>query len=125
MGGEYLSVTSSKGAQPYINKGSGQPMIGAMSYDSNSQSMKVYDGSTWMSVGGGSATINLNGNAISILKWAERKMQEEFELEKLAETNPAIKDLLNQIKEKEDQIKMVATLLKSSGNEGPVELMGS
>lgn len=97
MGGEYLSVTSSKGAQPYINKGSGQPMIGAMSYDSNSQSMKVYDGSTWMSVGGGSATVNLNGNAISILKWAERKMQEEYELLRLAESSPAIKDLVDQM----------------------------
>ena len=77
MGGEYLTVTSNKGAQPYINKGSGQPMIGAVSYDSNSQSMKVYDGSTWMTVGGGSATVNLNGNAISIFKWAEQKMREE------------------------------------------------
>ena len=35
-----------------------------------------------------------------------------------AEKNPAIKDLVEQIKQKEDQIKMVTTLLKSSGNEG-------
>lgn len=124
MGGEYLTVTSNKGATPYVNMSSNRPMVGALAYDHNSQSMKVYDGSSWMTVGGGSATVNLTGSAISALKWAEKKMQEEFERDRLAETNPAIKDLLNQIKEKEDQIKMVMTLLKSSGAEGQ-ELMGS
>jgi len=124
IGGEYLNVTSNKGAQPYISMSSTQPMVGALSYDPGSQQMKVYDGITWMTIGGGSATVNLSANAISVLKWAERKMQEEEELNRLAETNPTVKDLVNQIKEKEDQIKMVMTLLKSSGTEGQ-ELMGS
>jgi hypothetical protein len=39
-------------------------------------------------------------------------MLEEAERNKLAETNPAIKDLMNQIKEKEEQIKIVQTLIK-------------
>jgi len=116
MGGEYLTVTSSKGAQPYINKGSGQPMIGAMSYDSNSQQMKVYDGSTWMSVGGGSATVNLSSNAIAALKWAENKMREEYELQALANANPTIKDLVDQMNntvlDYQRKIAMVKTLLK-------------
>jgi len=111
-GGEYLNVTSNKGAQPYINMSSSQPMIGALTYDHNSQSMKVYDGNGWMNIGGGSATVNLSANAISILKWAEKKMQEELERERLAETNPTIKDLLNQIKQKEEQISIVQTLIK-------------
>ena len=123
-GGEYLTVTSHRGAQPYISTSSGQPMVGALSYDPSSHNMKVYDGSSWQMIGGGSASINLSGNAVSILKWAEKKMAEEYERDRLAETNPAIKDLVNQIKEKEEQIKMVQTLIKSPGNE-PQELMGS
>ena len=111
-GGEYLSVTSSKGAMPYVNMSSNQPMVGALSFDYNSQSMKVYDGSGWMTVGGGVANIHLTPNAISILKWAEKKMLEEVERNKLAETNPAIKDLVNQIKEKEEQLKIVQALIK-------------
>lgn len=124
VGGEYLNVTSNKGAQPYINMSSSQPMIGALTYDHNSQNMKVYDGNGWMNIGGGSATVNLSANAISILKWAEQKMLEEAERNELAKTNPAIKDLMNQIKDKEEQMKMVMTLIKSPGNE-PQELMGS
>jgi hypothetical protein len=116
VGGEYLNVTSNKGAQPYINMSSNQPMIGAMSYDHNSQSMKVYDGSNWQTIGGGNATVNLTGQAISILKWAEQKMQEEKELIALAEKHPSIKDLVDQmnidIAKYQHKIEMVKTLLK-------------
>ena len=112
VGGEYLNVTSNKGAQPWINMSSTQPMIGMLSYDNNSQSMKVFNGTDWMTIGGGSATVNLNPNAISILKWAEQKMREEYELNTLADKHPSIKDLVNQIKEKEEQLKVVQTLLK-------------
>lgn len=111
-GGEYLTVASNKGAQPYINMSSNQPMIGALSYDPGSQQLKVYDGGSWISIGGGSASINLSSDAINVLKWAEKKMREEQELLVLAETNPAIKDLVNQIREKEEQIKIVQALIK-------------
>lgn len=116
IGGEYLNVVSNKGAQPYINMHNHQPMVGAMSYDPTSQNIKVYDGSSWMTVGGGSATVNLTGQAISILKWAEQKMQEEKELIALAEKHPAIKDLVGEMNASIElyrhKIEMVKTLLK-------------
>jgi uncharacterized spore protein YtfJ len=115
VGGEYLNVASNKGAQPYISMSSSQPMMGAVSYDPGSQQMKVYDGHSWMSLGGGSATVNMSPNAISILKWAEKKMLEEAERERLvglAETNPTIRDLMDQIKQKEEQLSIVLTLIK-------------
>jgi uncharacterized spore protein YtfJ len=110
VGGEFMNVTSNKGSIPYIHHS--QPITGMLSYDGGSQSMKVYDGSSWQTIGGGSATVNLSPIAINILKWAEKKMLEEAERNKLAETNPAIKDLMDQIKEKEEQIKIVQTLIK-------------
>jgi hypothetical protein len=112
VGGEYLNVTSNKGAQPYINKTNGQPMTGAMSYDPGSQQMKVYDGDVWLSLGGGSAVVNLDPEAIRILNWAKERMQEEAERERLAETNPTIRDLMDQIKQKEEQLRIVQTLIK-------------
>ena len=109
-GGEFLAVTSSKGATPYIN--TMNPITGMVAYDGSSQGMKVFDGNTWLTLGGGVANIHLTQNAISILRWAEQKMLEEAERNKLAETTPAIKDLMDQIKEKEEQIRVVQTLLK-------------
>jgi uncharacterized spore protein YtfJ len=109
-GGDFLSVTSNKGATPYIH--TSNPITGTVAYDGGSQSMKVFDGNSWQTIGGGSANINLTPNAINILKWAEKKMLEEVERSNLAETNPTIKDLVEQIKQKEDQIKMVQVLIK-------------
>jgi len=109
-GGEYLNVTSSKGTLPYIN--TSNPVTGMLAYDSSSQTMKVYDGNSFQTLGGGSAQVNLTPNAIKILRWAEKKMLEEAEHNKLAEKNPTIKDLVKKIKKKEEQIRIVQTLIK-------------
>ncbi len=114
VGGEYMNVTSSKGATPYINIGN--PITGMMAYDSNAQSMKVYDGNSWQTIGGGSAMVNLSANAINILKWAEKKMFEEAELNILCEQHPTIKDIVGEMRTSMDnyinKIEMVKTLLK-------------
>lgn len=116
VGGEYLNVTSNRGAQPYINMSSSQPMVGALSYDHNSHNMKVYDGNGWQTIGGGSATVNLNQNAIAILKWAEKKMFEEQELQALCNSNPTIKDIVSEMRTTMDnyinKIEMVKALIQ-------------
>jgi uncharacterized spore protein YtfJ len=116
VGGEYLNVVSNKGAQPYINKTNGLPMTGAMSYDPGSQQMKVYDGNSWLTIGGGSATVNLTPNAIAILKWAENKMFEEQELKALCEKHPTINDIVVEMRTTMDnyinKIEMVKALIQ-------------
>jgi uncharacterized spore protein YtfJ len=116
VGGEYLNVTSNKGTQPYINMSSNQPMVGALSYDPGIGQMKVYDGNSWMSIGGGSAVVNLTPNAITILKWAEKKMFEEQELQALCEQHPTIKDIVHEMRTTMDnyinKIEMVKALIQ-------------
>lgn len=116
VGGEYLNVTSNRGAQPYISMSSSQPMVGALAYDHGSQNMKVYDGNGWQMIGGGSATVNLNQNAIAILKWAEKKMFEEQELQALCNSNPTIKDIVSEMRTTMDnyinKIEMVKSLIQ-------------
>jgi uncharacterized spore protein YtfJ len=116
VGGEYLNVISNRGAQPYISMNSGQPMTGALAYDPGSHNMKVYDGNSWQMIGGGSATVNLTPNAITILKWAEKKMFEEQELNRLCEQHPTIKDLVGEMKTSMDnyihKIEMVKALIQ-------------
>jgi uncharacterized spore protein YtfJ len=114
VGGEFMDVTSNKGAIPYIK--TSNTINGMVAFDGSNQTMKVYDGNGWQTIGGGGGNINLSPNAITILKWAEKKMLEEAERNKLAETNPAIKDLISHIKQKEEQINMIKTLLNSPGH---------
>lgn len=116
VGGEYLNVTSSHGAMPYINMSNTSPMMGALAYDASSQHLKVYDGASWLTIGGGSATVNLSADAINILNWARAKMSEEAELNALCAQNPTIKDLVDQmntdIANYQHKIQMVKNLLK-------------
>jgi len=115
VGGEFMNVTSSKGAVPYLSHNP-NPMTGAVSYDSSSQNMKVFDGNSWQTVGGGSAVVNLTPNAIAILRWAEKKMFEEQELNALCESSPAIKDIVHEMRTTMDnyinKIEMVKALIQ-------------
>ena len=111
--GKYLTVV---GGTPstYIhnNYNSGNQGVGNMRYNTSTQNTEVFDGNNWVILNMSTPSIGLNSDAESLLDWAREKRNEELEREHLAQTNPAIKDLLEQIKENEDQIKMVQTLLK-------------
>jgi len=110
--GRYLTVTGGNSA-PYVSKSYNNGfMHGDMRYDLDAQCIKVYDGNSWQSLMGSMATVELTYEAESLLDWARRKKDEEMLLEKQAQENPAIKDLVDQIKQKQDQIKMVQTLIR-------------
>ena len=105
-------------AKSYSSNGG---MAGDVMYDMDNQILKVYDGSAWMPMTPNNVMIELSTDIISILDWARNKRNEEYEREHLAKTNPAIKDLVNQIKEKEEQIKVVQTLINSQSYEDLVQ----
>jgi hypothetical protein len=116
--GRYITVTGGT-TSTYVAKtyNSNAKMVGDMMYDVDSQCIKVYDGSNWQPLYGSVATVELTYEAESLLDWARKKKDEEMLLEKQAQENPAIKDLVEQIKLKQEQIKMVQTLLNSPGND--------
>lgn len=89
---------------------------GAVQWNGMSKQLEVSNGSNWMPINN---TVNLNTDAMYgvVMDWAKKKMQEEQELETLAKENSAIRDLMTQIKEKQDQIKMVQTLIKQESSQ--------
>lgn len=117
--GRYLTVTGGT-SSTYVSKSynSNAKMVGDMMYDCDSQCIKVFDGSNWQSLIGSHATVELTYEAQSLLDWARKKKDEEMLLDKQAQENPAIKDLVDQIKLKQEQVKMIQTLLNSPGDNG-------
>jgi len=108
---KYLQVNSGT-SSTYVNNYGGSVGVGNMRYNTSTQTMEVYDGTTWIMLNMSYADVNLSGEAESLLDWVKKKRDEEFMRQALAESNPAIKDLVEQIKEKEDQIKMIQTLMQ-------------
>ena len=84
--GRYLQVTGGT-SSTYINKSynSNAKMVGDMMYDTDSQCIKVFDGSSWQQLYGGHATVDLTYEAQSLLDWARKKRDEEMLLEKQAQ----------------------------------------
>ena len=120
--GRYMQITNTS-ASTYINGSSGLQGVGNMRYNTSNQSTEVFDGNNWITLNMAIPAIGLSYEAELLLDWARQKRDEELTLNKMAQEIPAIKDLVGQIKEKQEQIKMVQTLLKSPGNNAEHELM--
>ena len=108
--GKYTIVSSGNTSVPYINQNTNNPIQGMLRISGSD--LQVFDGSGWQFMNTSYSTVGLTGEAESLLDWARKKRDEEMERDLLAATNPTIKDLLEQIREKEDQIQMVMNLIK-------------
>ena len=109
--GKYTNVIGGP-ATNYINNHIGAQGVGNLRFNTTNQSMEVYDGMAWLTLQMGHVNVGLTPDAESILDWAKKKRNEEMEIEALAETNPTIRDLLETIKQKEEQLSIVRTLIK-------------
>jgi len=92
---------------PYINPGS--PSAGMVRYHNNQ--MQVYDGSSWL-VLGGTASVGLTPDAELLLEWVSKRRDEEAEARRLAEQYPAVDDALGAVREAEQQLKTVVALCR-------------
>ena len=109
----FITVSGGNPGSTYIgNYSNNAPGVGNMRYNPNNQNIEVYDGSTWIILSAHHANISLSDETVSLLEWARKKRDEELEIERLAQTNSTIKDLVTQLKEKQEQIHVVKTLLK-------------
>lgn len=110
--GKYLSITGGPGSN-YVNINNiGSMGVGQLQFNTTNQQLEVYNGTSWQKLNLGTYYAGLTPHAEMILDWAHEKMREEKELERLAKDSVAIKDLVEQIKQKQNQIKMVRTLIK-------------
>lgn len=115
--GKYTVVAGGSVTGPYINTYSGNTMVGQLRYNPSTSNIEVYDGNNWLMYSSSYATVGLSVEAESLLDWARQKRDEERLLEKQAQESPTIKDLVDNIKEKQHQIKMIQALLNSPGHE--------
>jgi hypothetical protein len=110
--GRYVMVQGGFPATTYINTSSGYMNVGDVRYNTSIQRLEVYDGNMWVELNTSHASVGLTPDAERALDWANRKIAEEAELDRLAASNATIADLVNQKKELDDKIKMVQTLMK-------------
>ena len=98
-GGKYVQVQGGTSSWPSIyNNNYGSPssgpqgFSGQVRYSTNSQSMEVFDGSTWQTIGNTVSQVGLTPEAEALLDWAREKRQEEVNLKMRMEQHPGLKD---------------------------------
>ena len=110
--GRYVMVQGGFPSTTYINTSSGYMNVGDVRFNTNIQMLEVYDGNRWVELNTSHANVGLTPDAERALDWANRKIAEEAELDRLAASNATIADLIKQKKELDDKIKMIQTLMK-------------
>ena len=118
--GKYTVVSGGNTSVPYVNQNINNPIQGMIRI--NGTDTQVFDGSNWIVINTSYASVGLSPEAESLLDWARKKRSEEMELEALASTNPTIKDLVDTIKQKQEQIQIVRTLIKQEHGESAVSI---
>ena len=111
-GNPLLWVSTGGSTMPYINMNA--PSSGMMRWNGNNNSIEVFDGSTnlWQQMYGKTADIQLSPQIQAVINWANLKMAEESEWEKLAKTNDAVKIALENMKKAKQQLDITAKLVK-------------
>jgi hypothetical protein len=94
---------------PYIPPGS--QSAGMVRYNTNMNTMEVYDGQNWKEIFNNYASVSLTPDAESLLDWARKKRDEELQLEALAKEHPAINIALDNLKKA--KIQLDATIILS------------
>ena len=99
----YITVSTPTG--PYISPGAAS--AGMLRYHNNN--MQVYDGNSWLTMGGGSG-VGLTTEAEVAIAWALKKMTQEAAAQALAQKHPAVADAIDAVRLAEQQLQTVVAL---------------
>ena len=103
-----LTVSGGNTSVPYINMNITNPMQGMVRVWGSD--MQVFDGSTWINLATSYATVGIDQETQNLLSWAKSKQRQEIEILEKAMKNEAVRIALENVKEAQDQLTIIAHL---------------
>jgi hypothetical protein len=110
--GRYIRVTGGSGGTNFVNNFSGAQGVGNMRFNTVNQRIEIYDGNSWIESSSTHASVELDQEAVDLLDWAKSKRDEERKIERLIETNPAVKIAYEAVVKAQEQLKITTILSK-------------
>ena len=83
----------------------------------NGSEFELFDGLSWVKIYMSNADIGLSSSANAAIDWAIKKMAEEEEWKKLAESNQAVKIALDNLEKARQQVDITAKLAREYDTE--------
>lgn len=110
MGNGSVVVNGGNTSVPYVNQNTNNPMQGMVRVWGSD--MQVYDGNSWLTMSTSYATVELNGEAQSLLQWAREQKQKQADREDRIKKNPALQKAYENIKRAEENFDLIDALVK-------------
>ena len=107
--GRYITVSGGN-SSTYVNGYSGAQGVGNMRFNTSTQNMEVFDGSSWITLNMDYASVGLNSDAESLLDWAREKRNEEMKWYSLASSNESVRIALEQLEQAKTRLELTAIL---------------
>lgn len=115
-GGANVIVSSGGSSYPYISGNMNNPMTGMIRL--NNQDFQVFDGNTWMTLGGSYAQVDLSADAQSLLQWARQERDKQLKREQLIKDNPALQKAFEAIQRAEANFDILEKFVEHDNGNG-------
>ena len=107
---KYITAYMGSNNDPYFSMSA--PSAGMLRFNGDNRNFEVYDGSSWRTMYGTSASVSMSPDAEQAISWAILKMSEEKDWKELAETNQAVKIALENLEQARQQLNITARLAR-------------
>ena len=107
---KYVTAFMGSSSDPYFSMSA--PSAGMLRFNGDTRNFEVYNGSSWMSMNGTSASVSMTPDAEQAISWAIQKMAEEKAWKELAENNQAVKIALDNLEQARQQLNITAKLAR-------------
>jgi hypothetical protein len=107
QGNSGLTVSGGNTSVPYVNQNN-NPMQGMIRVWGSD--IQVFDGTAWVHMATSYATVGLDQETQNLLSWAKSKQRQEIELLEKATKNEAVRIALENVKEAQEQLTILAHL---------------
>jgi hypothetical protein len=98
---------------PYVNMSN--PSAGMVRFDGTN--LQVYDGNTWMTIAGSTASVGMSPVAEEAIDWVRQQMEKEKQFFDLAKTSKSVSIALENLNKAKAELELIAILAKEHNEE--------
>jgi hypothetical protein len=109
-GSQGVVVNGGNTSLPYVNQNNNNPMQGMVRVCGTD--LQVYDGNNWVNMATSYATVELDGNTQSLLKWVEAQRTMSMKRMEAVQKNPALSKAFEAIARAEANFDILAKFVE-------------
>jgi hypothetical protein len=111
--GKYMYIHGGHAGGPYVNMSN--PSAGMVRFDGTN--LQVYDGNTWMTIAGSTASVGMSPVAEEAIDWVRQQMEKEKQFFDLAKTSKSVSIALENLNKAKAELELIAILAKEHNEE--------